>query len=91
MGKAGTQERIPGTEPKRDKQLHSLALKYAAARDVRQAATKDEVDAKAALIAAMRSQEVTTYSDDEVSVVLEDGKATLKVRLLDDEPEDAED
>jgi hypothetical protein len=66
------QTRIPGTERKDvNKEIEKLAAKYVEIRDERMNLTEHEVVAKAALVAAMDANKLTTYRCDDNDLAVE--------------------
>lgn len=91
---ARRQQRIPGTEGPKLKEVNTAAENYAEQRDKRMKMTEKEVEAKEALIAAMQKHKIEIYRDEDVDppliVTLIPGKAKVKVTEADAEPEEAE-
>jgi len=84
------QMEIPGAERKRVKELDDAAEAYVDQRDKRMAQSEKEKDAKDALIAAMRKNDVLVYRDDDhvpPLVVTLVSKDNVKVSEVDDDSE----
>ena len=85
------QQRIPGTEGQKIKELDHAAEQYVAARNERMELTESEVEARDALIQVMEQHELTVYRDDDASpplvITLVPGKAKVKVTQADPEDE----
>lgn len=81
------QTQIPGTERKTIKEIDDAAEAYVEARDKRMKLTEREVEAREALVNAMRRNGLEVYRDDSASpallVLLKPGKDTVKVTTAD--------
>lgn len=91
MAKAKKQTVIPGTERQGNKKVATAAEKYVEIRDERMALTRREVEARDALLSAMREAGLSTYVDEDadpqLEVVIVPGEEKVKVRRLSDEDE----
>jgi hypothetical protein len=74
------QERVPGTELKKDKKLSDAAAVYVDKRDQRMAWTEEESDAKEELIKLMQERDLDYYADDTFEVRLKHTDTTVKVK-----------
>lgn len=87
--KIATQQGMEAVLGKRDKQMDHLVVDYVKARDVRMAATKEEVEAKTKLLAAMHEKKITVYEMDEFTAELVASDETVKVKTKkESEPEE---
>lgn len=85
------QQRIPGTEAKIHRDITKAAESYVDVRDARMKLTREEVEAKSLLAAAMRKHELTSYTDPDAELeVTFESTATekLKVKRLGDDDGD---
>lgn len=87
MGKQGEFE-VEGLKRKRVKEIDDAAEHYVAQRDKRMKLTEKEVEAKEALLRAMRKHKVETYTDTEavppLTVIVTPGKDNVKVTVAEE-------
>lgn len=80
---AKRQAEIPGTERKVNKKVRAAAEAYVEVRDRRMDLTKEEVDAKAKLVAEMKAAGLTDYVDEDADIeVTISLKEDVKVKRL---------
>jgi hypothetical protein len=91
MAKRAKQMEIEGTRQAEHPDIEEAAEKYRAVRDERMALTKDEVAAKAALLAAMHAHDCDAYKLDDGAVVKVTAKEDVKVNMPKDDVDGAED
>jgi hypothetical protein len=88
------QARIPGTEPKRIKEVGDAAEAYVDMRDKRMKLTEKESEAKLSLIEVMKKHGLTVYKDEDAApplVVTLKTKDGVKVEELGDGAESDDD
>ena len=94
MARTKRQQEIPGTERKAIGEIDSAAEAYIEIRDERMALTKQEVEKKGALMAAMQKHKLDTYCDENavpaLLVTLVPGEDKVKVRRAEDEDPESE-
>ena len=83
---AKKQKELPGMEKPSIEDVERAADEYVDARDKRMALTKQEVETRDALIAAMRAHKIKSYEYDGRLVTLE-ATAKIKVKSVADEDE----
>lgn len=84
----GKQGRLPGVEGS-IAELEQLGFEYAAIRDRRMEALKDEVELKGKILQAMRKHKKTQYIYQDLMIQIVPGEEKLKVKVAKEEDEDA--
>lgn len=86
----GQQKHLPGMAPKKDNDIHPVALEYVQARDTRMEYGRSEVELRERLIALLEKKGVSGYEYDDISVVTAKKKVKVKVKKAGKEGNDQE-